>query len=312
MAGGENSGTGPEQSKVVLGGGNAADKIRLGPDGLPVVANGKNTSSGSSSNRGLSITPKTTAYSQIDSEFIKLFGHRASEKQKAEYFRALNRQEKEFATISGGRSGGQTTYDAAGNATSVSTDSGSSTNYAFDPSLFLQDYVIAYASSEIKAGKPLGGVVGQNYATVAQYASDMGISTNPSSLLKDTINVATGKTDIVSLQNSYRDRAAIKWAPYADLIKNNPSKSLRDLTQDQLDTVAQMLDLNINDLSFNDSTVNKILSATNKDGKGYIMNNAEIQSFVRKNDSRFPYSTVAHKEAVDLANSFASSFGFGA
>lgn len=284
---------------------NAAEATRKGE--IPaLVPSAKSTSS--SSSRNTSITPKVTAYSQLDAEFMKLFGYRATATQKAMYHKALNALEKQFATRGGGRGG--TTTDATGN--SVESSSSSTTNYAFDTGLFLREFVINYASSEIKAGRPLGGIVGQNYSTAAQYAADMGISTNPASLLKDTIAVVTGKGDLVSLQNSYRDRAAIKFSAYSDLIKNNPGKSLRDLTIDQLDTVSQMLDININNLSFNDPTVNKILGAVNKEGKGYIMNNAEIQAFVRKNDERFQYSTLAKTEAANLGNSFVKSFGFGA
>jgi hypothetical protein len=254
---------------------------------------------------------RQTAYSQIDSEFIKLFGYRAPKEVKAAYYKALHQNEKAFATRSGGRGGGTTTYDAEGNSVSSSGDVSKSTNYAFDTGLFLQEFAVKYAESEIKAGRTLGGVVGQNYATAAQYAADMGISTNPASLLKDTVAVTKGKTDITKLQNEYRNRATIKYSAYADLINSNPNKSLRDLTQDQLDTIAQMTDMNINDLSFNDTTVNKVLSAT-KDGKGYIMNNSEIMDYVRKNDGRFQFSKMAHAEANNLAKSFASAFGFGA
>lgn len=298
-------------SENSFGGGNAADATRgglLDTTGTPTTSR----SSSSSRSTSLTITPKPTANAQLDSEFMKLFGYRATAAQKAAYYKALNKMEKAYATRSKGGGGGTTTYDAQGNSISSSGSRDASTNYAFDTGLFLQEFVVNYASAEIKAGRTLGGIVGQNYATAAQYAADMGISTNPASLLKDTIDVAKGKKDLVKLQNDYRDRASIKWSAYADLIKNNPGKSLRDLTQDQLDTVSQMLDININNLSFDDTTVNKILSATNKDGKGYIMNNAEIQSFVRKNDARFQFGSMAHKEAANLANSFASSFGFGA
>jgi hypothetical protein len=296
-------------SGTPVGGGNAAEATR-NANGVQITPGSKHTSGGSSRSRSASITPKTTAYSQLDAEFIKLFGYRASKEQKAQYYNALHKQEKMFATRSKSRSGGVTSYDGSGNSTSTSSDVSSSTNYLFDTGLFLQDFVIKFASDEIKAGKTLGGMVGQNYAAASQYASDMGISTNPDSLLKDTINLVQGKTDLTKLQNDYRDRASIKYSAFSDLIKANPNKSLRDLAQDQLDTIAQMTDTNINDLSFNDTTVNKVLSAS-KDGKGYIMNNSEVMDFVRKNDARFQYSKMAHTEAANLAQSFAKSFGFG-
>lgn len=304
------SGTSTTETPV-LGAGNAAEATRLGEQNT-LATPSRGTSSSSSRGTSLSITPKPTAYSQLDAEFMKLFGYRATAAQKAAYHKALNAQEKLYASTSRGGSRGSTAEDATGNTISSSSSSDFNTNYAFDTGLFLQEFVVNYASSEINAGRPLGGIVGQNYATASQYAADMGISTNPTSLLKDTIAVATGKGDLVSLQNSYRDRAAIKFSAYADLIKSNPGKSLRDLTIDQLDTVSQMLDINVNNLSFDDPTINKILGAVNKEGKGYIMNNAEIQAFVRKNDERFQFGTMAKKEAANLANSFVRSFGFGA
>lgn len=289
---------------------NAAEATREGVV-TGSTSGSRHTSRGRSRSKNVTITPKTTAYSQLDAAFMKLFGYRASKEQKAAYYKALHAQEKKFATRSRSSSGGTTTYDETGSSTSTSSDTSTSTNYAFDPGLFLNDFIVQYATSEIQAGRPLGGLVGQNYAAAAQYASDMGISTNSSSLIKDTIALTQGKTDLTQLQNDYRDRAAIKYSAYADLIKNNPGKSLRDLTQDQLDTIAQMTDTNVNNLSFDDVTVNKVLSAT-KDGKGYIMNNAEVMDFVRKNDARFKYSKMAHTEAANLASSFARSFGFGA
>lgn len=289
-------------------GGSIANQALGNLGGLMSNAGTNNRGSSSSRSTSLSITPKETAYSQIDQEFLKLFGRRASTEVKRAYYNSLNSYEKKYATRS--RSGGSsgTTYDATGNSISSSSDRSSSTNFAFDAGLFLQDFVLKYAQSEIVSGKQLGGLAGQNYATTAQYAADMGVSTNPQSLLKDTMDLISGSTDLVKLQNSYRERAAIKYSAYADLIKNNPGKSLRDLTIDQLDTVSKLIDVNVNNLSFDDTIVNKILSSS-KDGKGYIMNNSEIAEFVRKNDQRFQYGTVAHTEAAQLGASFSSAFG---
>lgn len=259
------------------------------------------------SNTSVGITPKESAYSQLDQTMIKLFGRRATTIEKSTYYKSLNTAEKHYATVTNSSSNSHP--NKAGDA-DISVGSSSSTNYLFDSSSFLFEFTANLASNYIKEGKTLGGVAGQTYDNLKTYATSMGLSNDDKSIIKSTIGIMKGTTDETSIKNAYRKRAISLYGSLAENLKADPTLTVRDAATDYINIMSNMLDINTGNISLHDPTLSKALNATNKDGKPYVMNLNEFTSNLR-DDSRFQFSTTAHEEARTLASSFASAFGFG-
>lgn len=264
---------------------------------LPTISTGTNV--------GTSITPKETAANQLNSTLMGLLGRRATAKEISLYLSGLNSLEKTYASRSSsyGKSGVSTA------TANTSTGSDTSTNYLFNASDFLVTYVESIANKTIKAGKPLGGTAGASYNTLMKYAGDMGLST--ADVLTNTIKIAKGDVDLISIQGGMRKRAITLYGSFADQFKADPTLTLRDASQDYMNTMSELLDLPVNSIKLNDPTLSKALQAVDGNGKPRMMTTNEFSNLLR-DDNRFQYSSTAHKEATDMASSFASAMGFGA
>lgn len=258
-------------------------------------------SSSRSSQTSFSITPKENAYSELDQQMIALFGRRATLKEKSAYYRGLNAAEKHYATRSG---------DTSTSTSTGSTSSGTTTNYLFNKDDFLFEFTANLADTYIKAGKPLGGKAGQVYQDFKSYAASMGVSDDDKTALKNTIKVIRGKADSISIKDNMRKRAISLYGGLADALQRDPTLTVKEAAGDYINIMSNMLDINSNNISLHDPTLSKALNAQKKNGKPYAMNLSEFTSMLR-GDARFQYSTMAHTEAANLANSFAKAFGFG-
>lgn len=301
MAGSENSG--PGTTGTATGGSLYTQSGYLTPEQVAAQSGAAGGGSGvnTSRNKGLAITPKETAYAQLDQDMIKSFGRRATAKEKSAYFKALNAAEKKYATISKGK----TSYGAGG-ATSVDQ----STNYLFDATSFRYEFVVGLASAYIKSGKEVGGAAGDTIAELKSYAADMGIALNDATAVTDALKATKGEGDLTSIKQSYRDRAISLYGSLADQLTADPKLTVRTAAADYIDVMATMLDLNPNTITLSDNTLQKALNAT-KDNKPYKKNRSEFMMDLR-GDTRFPTSTFAKQEARNLASSLGKAFGFGA
>jgi len=264
--------------------------------------NTKSTDSGSGSS--VSITPKESAYSQLDQLLVKLLGRRATVKEKSSYLSGLNKLERAYASRSSSSS--STLSRSTGGSTGSS--SSSSTSYAFNSNDYLLDYAQALAGNSIKAGKPLGGEAGATYNALLNYASSMGL--NKADVLANTIKITKGDTDLIKIQDSMRKRAVVLYGSFADDMKSDPSLTLKDIAQDYINTMSSMLDVPGATIQLDDPTIQKALTATDASGKPRKLSVNEFSNILR-DDHRFQFSSTAHKEAIDLASSFATGMGFG-
>jgi hypothetical protein len=138
----------------------------------------------------------------------------------------------------------------------------------------------------------------------------MGIAYDPAAALKDTIAVIKGSKDTTSINNEHRTRAIALHAGLGERLLADPSLTVRAASADYIQSMSAMLDIPAASISLNDSTLQKAINATDKNGKGKALSLNEFQQNLRQ-DHRFGYGTMAHNEARDMAASFASAFGFG-
>ena len=279
------------------------------------------TSSSSSSSRGKSfnITPKESAFTQLDQQMIAMFGRRATAKEKNAFYKALNKAEKKYASTSSSKSGGggrsTSGVDAAGNTVGSSSDSSSSrsksTSFAFDNNAFLYEFTVGLAKQYIQEGQEIGGIAGQTINNLKTYAADMGITLTDGSAIGTSLDIIMGKTDENAQKESFRKRAISLYGGLAERLTQDPTLTVRDAASDYIETMATMLDINPRNISLTDNTLAKALTATTKEGKPYTKTINEFRADLR-GDTRFQYSTMAQQEAKNLGSSFAKAFGFGA
>lgn len=320
MAGGENSGPGTE---VVSGVDNAAlatqgGTFAGGTTGETTSYSMGSSSSSKSSGKSYSLTPRESADSQLDQQMQKLFGRRATAREKSAYFKALNAAEKKYASVSKGmgsdKGGTTSTTDAKGNtkggSTSAGTSSSLSTSYTFDQASFLYEYSVGLATSYIQQGKPLGGDAANALNSIKTYASDMGVVLSDKSAISETLNIILGKKDDAIVKDEYRKRAIAMYGGLSGRLIENPALTVREAAADYIETMSTMLDIGTKNITLFDNTLSKALTAT-KDGKPYTKTLNEFRADLRS-DNRFQYSTMAQQEAKNLGSSFAKAFGFGA
>ena len=306
--------------------GPAADNAALATQQGTIAAGGAGTtstftSSSSSSSRGksFSITPKESAFTQLDQQMIAMFGRRATAAEKNAYFKALNKAEKRYASTSSSKSGGGGTstsgVDALGNTVGRSSDSSSSrsksTSFAFDNNAFLYEFTVGLAKQYIQEGQEIGGLAGQTINNLKTYAADMCVTLTDSSAIGTSLDIIMGKTDENAQKESFRKRAISLYGGLAERLTQDPTLTVRDAASDYIETMATMLNINPKNISLTDNTLAKALTATTKEGKPYTKTINEFRADLR-GDTRFQYSTMAQQEAKNLGSSFAKAFGFGA
>lgn len=302
MAGSENSGPGTTGTGT---GSLYTQSGQLTPEQLAsLTGNNPAGSSGytnTSKNVNISVTPKETAYTQLDRDMIATFGRRATAKEKSAYFKALNAAEKKYSTRSKGRQVG----GPGGSRSSDKTNT-----YQFDATAFRYEFVVGLASAYVKSGQELGGLAGETIADFKAYAADMGIALNDATAVSDALKTIKGEGDAASIKQSYRDRAISMYGSLADQLKADPKLTVRTAAADYIDVMATMLDLNPATITLSDNTLQKALNSS-KDNKPYKKNRSEFMMDLR-GDTRFATSTFAKQEARNLASSLGKAFGFGA
>lgn len=296
MAGSENSGT--NGSTYVQSGVLTPEQLASLTGNNPAGGGGYTNTS---KNTSLSITPKASAYSQLDQDMMKWFGRRATAQEKAAFYKSLNAAEKKYATKSKGRQTG-------GSGGSRSVDK--TKNYLFDAGAFRYEFVVGLASAYVQSGKDIGGLAGETVADLKSYAADMGIALNDATAVSDALKTIKGEGDATSIKQSYRDRAISLYGSLADQLTKDPKLTVRTAAADYIDVMATMLDLNPATISLTDNTLQKALNST-KDNKPYKKNRSEFMNDLR-GDTRFAVSTFAKQEARNLASSLGKAFGFGA
>ena len=257
--------------------GQSAYALGLRPDRPATADDG-----GSGSYTSVTITPRESANAQLDQEMMRLFGRRATQAEKSDFYRQLNKLEKQYATRGGG---------------------GYSTNYQFDKGAFINEYVRGVAGGQLQAGKELGGQSGQLFRNIKSYADNMGIPMSDDSVLGTVLKIVNGEKDETTIMEDFRKRAISLYAGLADRLNADPELTVREAAGDYIEMMSKYFDVNPNNISLFDTTLTKAINFT-RDGKPATKTMSEFIADLRSDD-RFQYGTMAHEEARNLGSSIA-------
>jgi hypothetical protein len=163
---------------------------------------------------------------------------------------------------------------------------------------FLEQYI--FNKTNFGTGD-IGGVIGENFTATDTLSGDYGISLS----LTERGNLAKGLTDGSMTINDVRKTLAERAKnTYKSLSANiNEGVSTKDLVSNYISDMASTLEIDADKISIKD--VEKAIAGDS------TMSSSDWIAYLKKNDSRYQYTSTARSEAALFAANLASTFGFG-
>lgn len=124
------------------------------------------------------------------------------------------------------------------------------------------------AVAKVPGGKQLGGDALQTADSLKSYANSFGMSYSPSQYDKWTRDIFTGAITIDDLKNQVRVDAASAYPVYADQI--NKGVTLDSLASAYKTSIANILEVDPDSVSWTNPHLRKALQAVGPDGKPYV------------------------------------------
>jgi hypothetical protein len=158
--------------------------------------------------------------------------------------------------------------------------------------------------AKIPTGKQLGGDALQTADTLKSYANSFGMSYSPSQYDKWTRDVFTGMMTIDDLKNQVRVDSASAYPVYADQI--NKGVSLDSLASAYKSSIANILEVDPDSVSWTNPHLRKALQAVGPDGKPYVKPIWQFEKELRNtveweytNNARDTMDTLSLKVLMD-------------
>lgn len=152
----------------------------------------------------------------------------------------------------------------------------------------------------------LGGkaaqVEGQLKALASQYGVDLGGKWRASQFEK----IMEGNDTVEGVQQRVRDLAMREYKAFADRIAGG--ETVQDIADPYMQKMANLLELNPNDIGLNDKMIQAALKQTTADGKPAAMDLHAFEDFVRK-DKRWQYTDNAREQVNGITADLLQSFG---
>lgn len=112
---------------------------------------------------------------------------------------------------------------------------------------------------------------------------------------------------LAAWQSKMMNQAAAKYAPFADRI--NAGESVRDIAQPYVDTIAQTLELNPNDVGLDDTYLQRWLQGKSQAGQAPAATALWQAKQELRQDPRWQYTHNAWESVADVANTVGRAFG---
>lgn len=120
--------------------------------------------------------------------------------------------------------------------------------------------------------------------------------------------IARGEATLESLTAEIREKAASRYAPFADKIRNG--ETTRDALGMYISSYADLMEVDEKDVDLNDPTFKKAWGGMDEQGKPKVMSVYDFETELRRDD-RWKQTGQGRAATVGLANQFLQSLGFG-
>ena len=233
---------------------------------------------------------RTLSDTLIDSTLLSTFGRKATDVEKARFFKELNTASKAGTVTKTTRKGGKT----------VTT-----TTKKFDEKDFLGKYEGSVLEGMLTGGESLdlGGEAGKIQDSLRKYSNDMGVIRSDRDILSDVRRVIKGEVTAEDAALEVRKQASSLYSNFAPRLNADPTVTVRDLVNPYIKLMADTFEQDMESISLTNPTIQTLLSSEKPPSYGDFYKQL-------RGMSEFRNTTTAKKEASSLANNLASMMGF--
>jgi hypothetical protein len=233
---------------------------------------------------------RTTADSIIDNVMLTMFGRKADDTEKGNFFKEFNKAAKAGTVTRVSRKGGTTT---------------TTTTQNFDDKTFTDKYIgrVLDKISPNDEYIDLGGKLGETQDALRQNAENMGIFLSDREIISNVRKIVKGETTAEDVLADNRKQAAALYRNFSDRLLREPALTVRDLANPYIKLMADTFETDMNNISLTDATVQSLINGETLPSYG--------DAYKRlRQDIRFRNTTTAQREASSFASGLASAMGF--
>jgi hypothetical protein len=158
----------------------------------------------------------------------------------------------------------------------------------------------------VRKGNLLGGQLGQAYSRVRQAAFDNGVKVNNKTMATWLQRLASGKSTEQALMNNIQKRAMSSFPGLKEEILGG--STVREFADQYINTMADILELNPQDINLFDKDIRGALNAKNQKGKFSPLSMADFEVRMRK-DPRWMKTMNARDSMMDTGREVLQAFG---
>lgn len=236
-----------------------------------------------------SLTTRSDADTTITQTMQQYLDRLPTKAERDQFFKQLRNAQMKNPTVS--RTAGNNTYTTSGGVTAAE---------------FATKYILKKLS---KGNKDLEGALGGVQDTLRATAIKNGFTVTNADLVK-AVKEAVNSGDVAgyvnNFQSNYAQKAAKRYTALAPDWADNPNATVLDLSADYVSEMANMLELNPDNITVQD--IEPAIAAVDANGQQRKLAAWEWRNQLRK-DARYQYTTRAKQEATNMAQSFARAFG---
>lgn len=159
------------------------------------------------------------------------------------------------------------------------------------------------------ASKTLGGTAAEARAQLRALVENYGVDPGNTWMAQNLQRAVTGDDTLEGIQARIRDMAKSQYQAFADQI--DAGRTVSEIADPYVSKMADLLEMNPADIGLRDSTVQRALTMTDKDGKPSAQTLADFSNTVRK-DSRWQYTNNAKAQVAETTTQLLRSFGLTA
>lgn len=152
----------------------------------------------------------------------------------------------------------------------------------------------------------LGGTAAEARDQMKQLISNYGVDPGDTWMGQNLQRVVNGDDTFEGVQARIRDIAKSQYAAFADQI--DAGHTVAEIADPYMQKMADLLEINPDQLNLKDSTIQNALTMKDKDGKPVAQSLADFANTVRK-DSRWQYTNNAKTQVAEVGSQLLRSFG---
>lgn len=171
-------------------------------------------------------------------------------------------------------------------------------------------YLVEQAGAKMAGMPEVGGEFGKWMSDFRKMGLDYGFK--PEDIDRELQNRAVtawggGTGDLAGWQQKLMNYASAKYAPFADRIR--AGETVRDIAQPYIDTYSQILEMNPEDVSLDDTVLQKWMQGRSEAGQPPVATPVWQAAQELRTDPRWGYTQNARQAAAQAATTIGRAFG---